>query len=347
MMMKCISKDEDIQLLREIHNGVCGVDSSWRSIVGKAFMHGFYWPTAKDDAMEIVTKCKECPFFQKQTTKYANPLRPINLSWPFAVWGIDIVDVLSRAPGGFRFLFVGIDTFTKWMEATSVVNITQEAAVKFIQSIIYRFGVPQRVLTDNGTQFKGAKFLRCCADFGIHHQPSSAVHPQTNGQVERTNGLLLQGMKTRMFQDLEAKDKNWHKELPSVLWRLRTNVSRATRATPFSLVYGAEAVLPPEVYLESDRVAHFNPEDQAEARELDANLLEKKTQYNTIQCAQISDGFEEVLQKERGTERAQHRGPSTEERYSHQRQVQVFNSMGMTVHHSGCHGNRGLCVSRS
>jgi transposase InsO family protein len=94
------------------------------------------------------------------------------------------------------------------MEAILVVNITQEAAVKFLQSNIYRFGVPQRVLTDNGTQLKGAKFLRCCADFGIHHQPSSAAHSQTNGQVERTNGLLLQGIKMRMFQDLEAKGKN-------------------------------------------------------------------------------------------------------------------------------------------
>jgi hypothetical protein len=87
-------------------------------------------------------------------------------------------------------------------------------------------------------------------------------------------------MKTRMFQDLEVKGKNWHKELPSVLWALRTNVNRATRATPFSLVYGAEVVLPPEVYLKSARVAHFNPEDQAEARELDANLLEERR--NTV-----------------------------------------------------------------
>jgi hypothetical protein len=60
------------------------------------------------------------------------------------------------------------------MEATPMVNITQEAAIKFLKIIIYRFGVPKRVLTNNGTQFKGAKFLICCAEFGIHHQPSSA-----------------------------------------------------------------------------------------------------------------------------------------------------------------------------
>jgi hypothetical protein len=75
---------------------------------------------------------------------------------------------------------------------------------------------------------------------------------------------------------LEAKGNNWHKELPSVLWALRTNVNRVTRATPFSLVYGVEAVLPPEVYLKSARVVHFNPEDQAKVRELDANLLAER-----------------------------------------------------------------------
>jgi hypothetical protein len=75
---------------------------------------------------------------------------------------------------------------------------------------------------------------------------------------------------------LEVKGKNWHKELPSVLWALRTNINRATRDTPFSLVYGAEAVLPPKIYLKSARVAHFNPEDQAEASELDANLFRER-----------------------------------------------------------------------
>jgi hypothetical protein len=92
--------------------------------------------------------------------------------------------------------------------------------------------------------------------------------------------LILQGIKTRMFHDLEERGKNWHKELPSVLWTLRTNVNRATRDSPFHLVYGADVVLPPEIYLESARVAHFNEEDQAEARDLDSNILEEKC--NTV-----------------------------------------------------------------
>jgi hypothetical protein len=62
-----------------------------------------------------------------------------------------------------------------------------------------------------------------------------------------------------------------------VLWALRTNVNRATGDTPFNLVYGAEVVLPPEIYLELAWVAHFNAEDQAEVRGLDSDLLEERS----------------------------------------------------------------------
>jgi hypothetical protein len=79
-----------------------------------------------------------------------------------------------------------------------------------------------------------------------------------------------------MFHNLEAEGKNWHKELPSMLWALCTNIDRAPRDTPFHLVYRADVVLPPEIFLESARVAQLNEEDQVEARELDSNLLEEK-----------------------------------------------------------------------
>jgi hypothetical protein len=64
-----------------------------------------------------------------------------------------------------------------------------------------------------------------------------------------------------------------------MLWDLRTNINRATIDTPFNLVYGVDPVLPPEIYFESTRVAHFNTEDQTEVRELDSNLLEER--HNT------------------------------------------------------------------
>jgi hypothetical protein len=93
-----------------------------------------------------------------------------------------------------------------------------------------------------------------------------------NGQDESGNGLMLQGMKTRMFHDLEAKGRNWHKEFPSVLWHC-TPMSIEPPETLFHLVYGVDAVLPSDIYLESTQVEQFNEADQDEARELDPNPL--------------------------------------------------------------------------
>jgi hypothetical protein len=66
----------------------------------------------------------------------AQMLQMIPPSWPFAVWGLDIVRLFSRAVGGYRFLYVTIEKFTKWPEATPVVKINKQLAVKFIESII-------------------------------------------------------------------------------------------------------------------------------------------------------------------------------------------------------------------
>jgi hypothetical protein len=104
-------------------------------------------------------------------------------------------------------------------------------------------------------------------------------------------------MKARMFHDLEARGRNWHKELPSVLWALHTNVNRATRDTPFNLVYGADEVLPPKIYLESLRVAHFNVEDQAEARELDSNLLEERCNITLANVQKYQESLKRYYNK--------------------------------------------------
>jgi hypothetical protein len=112
-------------LLAEIHGGECGSHSSSRTLVGKAFRHGFYWPTALQDAAELVRSCKACQFHAKQIHTPAQVLQMIPPSWPFAVWGLDILGPFPRAVGGYRYLYVTIDKFTKWPEATPVVNITK------------------------------------------------------------------------------------------------------------------------------------------------------------------------------------------------------------------------------
>jgi hypothetical protein len=84
-------------------------------------------------------------------------------------------------------------------------------------------------------------------DSGIKINNASLSHPQSNSQVECLNGMILQGLKPRIFDRRKPYVGKWVKELPSVLWALRTTPSHAMGHTPFSLVYGFEAMLPTEV----------------------------------------------------------------------------------------------------
>jgi transposase InsO family protein len=149
-------------------------------LVGKAFRHRFYWPTALQDVVELVKTYKACQFHAKQIHMPAQTLQMIPPSWPFTVWGLDIVGLFPRVVGGYRFLYVAIDKFTKWPEATPVVKINKQSAVKFIKSIICRFGVPNRIITDNGSQFTSGAFQRYCEDLGIQICYASPAHPESN-----------------------------------------------------------------------------------------------------------------------------------------------------------------------
>jgi hypothetical protein len=87
ILMRCITQEEGRELLTEIHGGECGSHSSSRTLVGKAFRHGFYWPTALQDASEMVKSCKACQFHAKQIHTPAQALQMIPLSWPFVYGG--------------------------------------------------------------------------------------------------------------------------------------------------------------------------------------------------------------------------------------------------------------------
>ena len=138
------------------------------------------------------------------------------------------------------------------------------------------FGVPNRLISDNGTQFISKKFKKFCATYGIKHPRSSVNHPMTNGNVERANGIILQGIKTRIFDRLKAYDKKWAQEVPMVLWSMRMTSSHATSETPFFLVYGAKAVLPLDIRLKSPRLLIFSEEEEHEHRDLDLMLLKEE-----------------------------------------------------------------------
>jgi transposase InsO family protein len=207
ILQRCISIIEGQELLQEIHSGACGHHAAPRALVGNAFRQGFYWPIAVADATRILRTFQGCQFYAKQTHLPAQALQTIPITWPFAVWGLDLVGPLRKAPGGYTHLLVAIDKFSKWIEVRPLNNIRSEQAVAFFTNITHRFGVPNSIITDNDTQFTGRKFLDFCEDHHIRVDWAAVAHPMTNGQVERANGMILQGLKPRIYNDLNKFDK--------------------------------------------------------------------------------------------------------------------------------------------
>jgi transposase InsO family protein len=207
------------------------------------------------------------------------------------VWGLDLVGPLQKAPGGFTHLLVAIDKFSKWIEVRPLTSIRSEQAVAFFTNIIHRFGVPNSIITDNGTQFTGKKFLDFCEDHHIHVDWAAVAHPMTNGQVERANGMILQGLKPRIYNDLNKFGKRWMKELPSVVWSLRTTPSRATGFTPFFLVYGVEAILPTDLEYGSPRTKAYDDRGNQTSREDSLDQLEEARDVALLHLARYQQSL--------------------------------------------------------
>jgi transposase InsO family protein len=154
-----------------------------------------------------------------------------------------------------------VDKFSKWIEAVPVTNQEGTTAVKFFESIVYRYGVLNSIITDNGTNFTAGEFQGFAKNLGIKIKYASVAHPKSNGQVEKANGLVCAGLKKRLLRPLKCAAGAWVEELALVLWSLRTTPNSLTGYTPFFLLFGAEAVLPTDVRYCAPRVVAYIKED--------------------------------------------------------------------------------------
>jgi transposase InsO family protein len=206
------------------------------------------------------------------------PLRPYRQypslgRLPYGVWISSVP--YKRLPEASRTCWSLSTNSPNGSKFDPLTSIRSEQAVAFFTNIIHRFGIPNSIITDNGTQFTGKKFLDFCEGHHIRVDWAVVAHPMTNGQVERSNGMILQGLKPRIYNDLNKFGKQWIKELPSVVWSLRTTPSWATGFSPFFLVYGAEAILPTDLEYGSLRTKAYDDQNNQTSREDSLDQLEE------------------------------------------------------------------------
>jgi len=119
----------------------------------------------------------------------------------------------------------------------------------------------------------------------------SVAHPRANSQVERANGMIIDALKKRLYTENDKAPVRWLKELPAVVWGLRTQPSRNTGVSPYFMVYGAEAVLPSDVAFRSPRVKQFDQSSANLARELEINCTEERRLTSCLRTAKYLEAI--------------------------------------------------------
>ena len=118
----------------------------------------------------------------------------IPITWSFAVWGLDMVGPFNRSKDKKTHLLVAVDKFTKWVEAEPVSKCDAATVVQFMKKVIFRFGFPHSIITDNGTNLSKGAMEEFCQREHIRLDFSAVAHPQSNGQAERANQEILMGI---------------------------------------------------------------------------------------------------------------------------------------------------------
>nr|XP_023877835.1 uncharacterized protein LOC111990271 [Quercus suber] len=177
------------------------------------------------DSMECAKKCEACQYHANFIHQPPQPLHPTVASWPFDAWGLDAIELLPKSSSGHLYILATTDYFSKWAEAVPLKEVKKETVANFIRThLIYWYSVPRYIITDNGKLFYNRMMTKLCEKFEFKQYNSSMYNASTNGLAEAFN---------------------------KILGTFRT----PTQVTPYSLVYGVEAVLPLERQIPSLRIA--------------------------------------------------------------------------------------------
>jgi hypothetical protein len=243
-LLKCLSGIEGQELMKVIYVGLCGAHIRSRPLLGKVFRQGFYWPKAASDATDLVQKCENCQRCARDQKQPSSLTQLIQPTWPLQRWGLDLLGPLPPTQGNMKYVVVAVEYFLKWIEAKPLVTITLATIQMFFcHNIVCRFGVPKAITVDNETQFDAETLNAFCDQIGTKIHFASVRHPESNGLVERANGIIITGIIKLIFNQPRGK---WLDELTKVVWNHNTTVSRSTSFTPFKLLFGDEAITPEE-----------------------------------------------------------------------------------------------------
>ena len=207
-------------VLRELHEGHPGMTR----MKGLSRMY-VWWPGINADIEKSVRLCGQCQ--EVQSTPPVAPLNPWR--WPTRPWARLHLDFAGPFEG--RNILVVIDAHSKWVEATCTPSTSSSAVIDVLRALFARFGLPETIVTDNGTGFVSQEFEEFLRKNGIHHTTSAPYHPASNGLAERAVQIVKKGLKKETSGSMSTR-------LAKVLFTYRITPQSTTGSSPAELLLG-------------------------------------------------------------------------------------------------------------
>ncbi|VEN42942.1 unnamed protein product [Callosobruchus maculatus] len=198
-----VPRNRVAKVLGESHSGTCGGHLGVAKTLEKV-RERFYWFRCKADVKEWCRKCTVCAASNGPQRRKKAPMRQYNVGSPFERIAIDVAGPFPESEAGNKYIVV-IDYFSKWVEAYALPN--QEAATvadALVKDWICRFGVPLELHSDQGRNFESALFQNVCKTLGIRKTRTTALHPQSDGMVERMNRTKRRGLSPKLQNSWEG-----------------------------------------------------------------------------------------------------------------------------------------------
>ena len=232
----------------------------------------YVWPQMKSDIREWCRQCQRCQ--SAKITRHTHaPLGTIETKGRFITVHLDIVGPLPSVDNK-RYIMTMIDRGTSWVEAIPIYDITTDMIIRtFEREWISRFGVPEIVITDQGTQFESEKFSNFCKIMGIERKRTTAYHPQSNGKIERWH----RAMKNSIRAASEDSSKMWAHDLPKILLSLRNCTKSNASPSAAQLTFGCRARLPGDFVISEPILTNIEENLASIQEEIDSQLSNKKT----------------------------------------------------------------------
>jgi len=250
------SEAEKLVIFKQFHDSILGGHAGIGRTIRK-IKRQFNWPGLKSDVKNYIKNCESCQKNKVTNRKIKQPMViTTTSSKPFEKIFLDIVGPLVTTVSGNTYILTMQDDLTKYSLGVPIPNHTANTVAEaFVVHFVCIHGIPETILTDQGTDFLSKTFAEVCKLLKINKINTSPYHPQSNGSLERSHRTLAEYLRHYVDKDLST----WDQLLPYALFVYNSTEHSSTNYQPYTLLYGKELNIP--VNLKSNPEPRYNYDD--------------------------------------------------------------------------------------